>query len=155
MNRARSGVEAGIRLTRALRPWQRDAVRWVGIEVPGRNLQIGMMTTASWVEMCAALACVQGLRLRIMGELETVVRGEGDGGECVDIKAEWVDGLVRGMRGLRWVELMVEDPRRLMGEVIKQRLAVELERRLNEEAAAEWKDGWDGRVDVALIEGRA
>ena len=85
-----SGVEAARAVTRALQPWQADALRWVRLEVLERHLVTGRWSSpdaeeykrgdadrsrpARWAELCGLWAGgVRGLRLQIRA------RGPGEG----------------------------------------------------------------------------
>ncbi|KAE8445999.1 hypothetical protein EG329_012638 [Mollisiaceae sp. DMI_Dod_QoI] len=99
-----SGVYAARQFTRSLRPWQSDAMRYVGVEVLGRDLWVGGMdrlgggiggqSTATstggfggkegkgvgeWRELCGYWSGVWGLRLGLKGSMFSDRKEEIDG----------------------------------------------------------------------------
>lgn len=74
-----SGVYASRQFTRSLRPWQSDAMRYVGVEVVGRDLRVDGMAKlgggigvtdkerGEWWELCGLWKGVWGLRLGVKG----------------------------------------------------------------------------------------
>jgi hypothetical protein len=176
-----SGVYAARQFTRSLRPWQRDGMRYVGVEVLGRDLKVdgtaeigapvGVVERGEWWELCSLWRGVQGLRLGIKGavagEKGRMVDGsgggngehgqagdEGEGKESgvLDVKTEWVtEGLLQ-MRQLRWVEIEVEDED--VEREAKIRFCGELEAAFNTELQQDMDGEERTKVKVIFIERR-
>jgi len=134
-----SGVYASRQFTRSLRPWQSDGMRYVGVEVLGRDLRVdgmkrfgGAIGGASvrgrelgeWWELCGLWKGVWGLRLGIKGgvgerrvEVDGSVGWNGELGShaeekekgVLDVSSEWVTEGLLKMKSLRWVEIEIED----------------------------------------------
>lgn len=134
-----SGVYASRQFSRSLRPWQSDAMRFVSVEVLGRDLKvdgmkrlgggIGVSEMGEWWELCGLWKGVWGLRLGVKGAVCEKRREEIDGsvgwnGELgsvddqpqaqpdngiLDVKAEWVQNGLLKMKELRWIEIEIED----------------------------------------------
>lgn len=121
-----SGVYAARQFTRSLRSWQSDELRWVGVEVLGRDLEVigmrgvgggvggqcevvgfeGWRVRGEWESVCALWCGVRGLRLFVKGGL---CREDGMGECLLDVTESWVvNGLLK-MGSLRWLELEIED----------------------------------------------
>ena len=107
-----SGVYAARNFTRGLRPWQSEAIRWVGVEVLGRDLW-GNGTTKGgavaegaascavygagsygrqnkeWRELCELWGGVWGLRLALKGSIVRTPGSEADPDGSVGWNGEW------------------------------------------------------------------
>jgi hypothetical protein len=77
-----SGIYAARQFTRGLREWQSDGMRWVGVEVLGRDLWVNgnggkygegkdgrIRGVEEWMELCGLWSGVWGLRLGIKGDV--------------------------------------------------------------------------------------
>ncbi|EPE31842.1 hypothetical protein GLAREA_11924 [Glarea lozoyensis ATCC 20868] len=127
VNRYGSGLRAANRFWRALKEWQRDAVRVVDVRVVGNDV-LG----AEWREFCWGWKGVRGVRLGVSCWVGR------------DWGWEWVESLT-GIEGLRWVDVCV-DAGGGEGEGKRRRWVRELERVVN--------DGREGHeVRVRLVEG--
>jgi hypothetical protein len=132
-----SGVYASRQFSRSLRPWQSDAMRFVGVEVLGRDLKvdgmkrfgggIGVSEMGEWWELCGLWKGVWGLRLAVKGavcekrrvEVDGSVGWNGESGAAddqphpdngiLDVKAEWIQRGLLAMKELRWIEIEIED----------------------------------------------
>ncbi|PMD29447.1 hypothetical protein L207DRAFT_238620 [Hyaloscypha variabilis F] len=174
-----SGVYASRQFTRSLRPWQSDGVRYVGVEVLGRDLRVDGMKRigggiggasvrgkelGEWWELCGLWRGVWGLRLGIkggVGEEKSEVDGSaGWNGELgskvedkekgvLDVTSEWVTDGLLKMKNLRWVEIEIEDED--VSEEEKIAFCGELEAAFNTETSQEDKDKEDERINVNII----
>jgi hypothetical protein len=176
-----SGVYAARQFTRSLRPWQSDGMRYVGVEVLGRDLKVdgtgkigasvGVAERGEWWELCSLWKGAWGLRLGIKGavggEKTRLVDGSGgwngehgqtgDEGEekasgVLDVKAGWVKEGLLNMRQLRWVEIEVEDEDVEREEKI--RFCGELEAAFNTELQQDMDGEERRKVKVIFIERR-
>lgn len=176
-----SGVYAARQFTRSLRPWQSDGMRYVGVEVLGRDLKVdgtgkigtsvGVAERGEWWELCSLWKGAWGLRLGLKGavgsEKTRLVDGSGgwngehgqagDEGEekasgVLDVKAGWVKEGLLNMRQLRWVEIEVEDEDVEREEKI--RFCGELEAVFNTELQQDMDGEERRKVKVIFIERR-
>lgn len=139
-----SGLASALAFTRGRRPWQRDSMRFVRLEVSAREV---LMKTAragtrfaDWVQVCEYWSC--GLR-----ELRLVVRTEGEGatyeargagqgrvGEevdedeklgdawaLVDGETEWIRQGLGRLAALRRLEVELADVRWTRGDKVRWR----------------------------------
>lgn len=116
-----SGLNAAAAVTKAQRPWQRTAMRFVRLEIMAEDLARSA-ALKKWAELCGRgrteswIRGLRGLRLKIVGQ---VGRRSGDD-EDLD---EFVDGLEEAGGAARWVEggrlAELEHLERLEIEIIK------------------------------------
>lgn len=107
-----SGLSAAGVLVRGATAWQRDALRYVRLEMKLGDLRCDKKTVMSWGALCEGLVGVRGLRLRVFPD-EVLVLGLVRAWEAG--KEEVEEGLVRElggglrvMRALRQVEVEVD-----------------------------------------------
>jgi hypothetical protein len=137
INYFHSGMFSARSFLCSLAPWQREAIRWAGIEVLGRDF-IGLGVGAGlrgtervkgeWRDITDGLKGVWGLRLGVRGRVGGPIVGmqaisdtdkmsmeaTEDVGDVVatpgvlDIEAEWVQKLCT-LKQLRWLEIEIGD----------------------------------------------
>jgi hypothetical protein len=166
-----SGIYAARQFSRSLRSWQRDAVRWVQIDVVARDLvqrrtgQIGAgigvvnygvggyfdreKGVSEWLDLCRLWECVWGLRLKIGGRVleERKVK-------WVEENGIWVEKKEAGERKQEKGVLSVENEWVVSGLGAMRDLRwIELEIE-DESVVREEKIAFCGRLGLLLREGR-
>ncbi|TAQ88154.1 hypothetical protein B7494_g3541 [Chlorociboria aeruginascens] len=167
-----SGVYAARQFSQGLKPWQRHEIRWINVEVLGRDLlrngwadiggaeESGLLKclhgtkAEEWEDLCNLLKGLWGMKLGIKGNY-----GGKDGNEdsdsaeqvemtsegIFDTNQEWIRGLL-SMDSLRWIELEIEDENTGRGE--KLRFCRDLEHTLDKSR----ETSWGGHTKVILVE---
>jgi len=117
-----SGVYAARQFSRGLEAWQRNEMRWVGIEVLGRDLwSVGNLGAGNqeWEQLCEFWKGVKGLRLAIRGP---ICKGSEREGELsfatqlpkseqtlLDAELPWIQKGLLQMKNLHLIELEIAD----------------------------------------------
>ncbi|RDW69938.1 hypothetical protein BP5796_08335 [Coleophoma crateriformis] len=101
-----SGVYAARQFSRcALKPWQRDALRRVGVEVLARDLMHSGRSCHEWIDLCQLWKGVQELRLGIRGPLASPSSVNEN---LLDPAASWIRKGLCAMDGLRTLDIGIE-----------------------------------------------
>ncbi|RDW89714.1 hypothetical protein BP6252_01746 [Coleophoma cylindrospora] len=101
-----SGVYAARQFSRCtLKPWQRGALRRVGVEVLARDLMNSGRSCHEWVDLCQLWKGVKELRLGICGPLESPSSVDEN---LLDPAASWICKGLCAMDGLRTLDIGIE-----------------------------------------------
>lgn len=112
-----SGLSSALSFTRGRKPWQREEMRFVRLEVFAKDIATETRFT-DWVELCGFWAGLRGLRLlvRMDGEGAYQALGQypkkgklGDLWELVGEKTEWISQGLGLLGGLRQLEIELTD----------------------------------------------
>ena len=151
-----------------------DGMERLGGGIGGQTGTSEGKSVGEWRELCGFWKGVWGLRLRVKGSMVREKKGVDDqeqsgwNGEdgawrrdevqmvvderkeesVLDVESLWVsDGLTR-MKGLRWIQLEIEDE--AIQRDVKLSFCGKLEQKLT--ASRSRGDGWEGRVQVIFVE---